>query len=217
VRAYRSFSKTMERVDALLALHPVLHGNRGRPAQHVADVLRGAHVLSVAALDAIVLGCITEALPHLIRLGRQGPNVAKWLREEPDKALTCFAAPDRHAALAALCRDKLVTITFQRSAMIQGTLREVLGCEPPWRRAAELLSASGSRLSEGDVQARLDGYVARRHRIVHDGDLKATSQGAGRTEAIKLSYVSQALTVIRVVGKAVDETVTEHLARARGD
>jgi hypothetical protein len=90
MRAYRSFSKTMERVDALLALHPVLHGSRGRPAQHVADVLRGAHVLSVAALDAVVLGCITEALPELIRLGRQGPNVAKWLKEEPDKTLACF-------------------------------------------------------------------------------------------------------------------------------
>jgi hypothetical protein len=81
VRAYRSFSKTMKRVDALLALHPVLHGSRGRPAQHVADVLRGAHVLSIAALDAVVLGCITEALPKLIRVGQQGPNVAKRPRQ----------------------------------------------------------------------------------------------------------------------------------------
>jgi hypothetical protein len=40
------------------------------------------------------LGCITEALPDLIRLGRQGPNVAKWLKEEPDKTLACFAAAD---------------------------------------------------------------------------------------------------------------------------
>jgi hypothetical protein len=71
--------------------------------------------------------------------------------------------------------------------------------------------------SEHDVQERLDGYVARRHRIVHDGDLKPTSRRAGRTEPIRRSYVSQALVVVKAVGKAVDETVTEHLARATGD
>ncbi|MGH7425133.1 MAG: hypothetical protein ACREJP_03085 [Candidatus Methylomirabilales bacterium] len=54
-RAKKAFDRTLQRVDDLLDLHPVLHGTQGRPRQTVSDVLRGGLVLGLAALDALVV------------------------------------------------------------------------------------------------------------------------------------------------------------------
>jgi hypothetical protein len=62
------FDKTMRRVDGLLLLDPELHGVAGRPKQHVSDLLRGALVLSVAALDALVLDSVVAAIPRAVRV-----------------------------------------------------------------------------------------------------------------------------------------------------
>src|SRR5436190_24296745 len=97
----------MGRVDGLLSLHPVLHGIAGRPRQHVSDLLRGALVLSVAALDALVLDSVVRAIPRAVRDERLGPSVAKWVRDEPETFLALLPSSNPGAGLAELCRAQL--------------------------------------------------------------------------------------------------------------
>lgn len=44
--AVRVFSRTLERVDFMIAVQEDLHGGRGQPIQFFSDVLRGALVLA---------------------------------------------------------------------------------------------------------------------------------------------------------------------------
>lgn len=97
------FNITMGRVDGLLRLHPTLHGSAGRPRQHVSDVLRGALALGVAALDALVLDSVIAAIPTAVRDQRLGPNVAKWVKEEPEEFLALIAGAEPEKRLAELC------------------------------------------------------------------------------------------------------------------
>lgn len=195
----------MGRVDGLLRLHPVLHGARGRPRQHTSDVLRGALVLSVAALDALVLDSVVAAIPRAVRDARLGPNVAKWVREEPEEFLALLPEANREQKLAELCRTKLGLITFQRSAMIEGVIRDVVSADPPWSRAADILNAGGGTWTADEVKTTLDDIVERRHQIAHSGDMLPNSTS---TRRIQRSYVEDSVLVIDAVGRAVTQTLT---------
>ncbi len=206
-----SFERTLTRVDALLALHSQLHGTRGRPQQHVSDLLRGALVLTMAALDAVVLDAVVASIPDLARQGRGGNNLKKWIDEDPHGAIACFAAPDPHAALAELCRSRLGNLTLQRAEMIEGVLRDTVGCNAPWDHTAKLLSTKRKQVRAADVKRELTTYVERRNRIAHDGD-RAPS---GRTTPIQRSFVSGALGLVRAVGTATCEVVTSYVTAGR--
>lgn len=206
-----AFEQTLARVEALLALHRQLHGTRGRPQQHVSDILRGALVLTIAALDAVVLDAVVSAIPELAKQGRGGKNIEKWIEKEPHAAIECFAARDPHQALAGLCHSKLRNLTFQRAEMIEGVLRDTLDCDPPWSEAAAVLSTSRNRWRSSTVTEKLTGYVERHNRIAHDGDRAAS----GRTTPIQRSFVAEAVGVVRAVGTATCEKVAAHVAAGR--
>lgn len=201
------FEKTMTRVDGLVLLHPQLHGIRGRPAQHVSDLLRGALVLGVGALDALVLDSVIAAIPAAARDGRLGPNVAKWVRDEPERFVAALADDDPAESVAAICRDKLGSLTFQRAAMIEGVLRDVLRRDPPWTHAAQVLAHGqhGMEVEPNDVRTELDEIVLRRHRIAHSGDLRP---GGTSAATITRSYVERASVVIHSVGDGVTAAIT---------
>jgi hypothetical protein len=202
---YETFGTAMHRVVGLILLHSELHGVRGRPGQHVSDVLRGALVLGVGALDALVLESVLAAIPAAARRGRLGPNVAKWVREEPEAYVAALVEDDPVEAVAALCRAQLGGVTFQRSAMIEGVMRDVLRCPPPWDQAAQTLAGHyDEEWNVKTVKEQLDEFVKRRHRIAHSGDLKPKGSG---TQPIQRPYVERATVVITAVGKAVHEVI----------
>jgi hypothetical protein len=187
---YETFEKSMRRVRGLLDLHPRLHGVRGRPAQHVSDVLRGALVLDVGALDALVLESVIAAIPAAADEGRLGPTVGKWVKDKPDAFLATLSQPAPKDALADLCRGELGQMTFQRSATIEGVLHDLIGCNPPWPVAAIELTATGEVAWEPDeVKDRLDEFVQRRHRIAHSADLRSDALAA---LPIRRGYVEEA-------------------------
>jgi hypothetical protein len=90
--AFVGFERAISRVDRLLTLHGELHGSRGRPAQHIADILRASLVLTVAALDAFVYEAVVEAVPPLARQGRLGVKADKIA--DATQLLTAIATPD---------------------------------------------------------------------------------------------------------------------------
>jgi hypothetical protein len=60
---------------------------RGRPPQILSDVLRGALVLGVSALDALVGDSVADSIPRLARRGMLGDVVAKWIKDNPRRFL----------------------------------------------------------------------------------------------------------------------------------
>jgi hypothetical protein len=214
VKAIQTFERTMERCDALVGLHRRIQESRGRgrPPQEMSDMLRGALVLAVAALDAVVLDSIVEAIPKLAMRGELGAEVAKKVTQV--ELLRCFGQADPHQALHDLCLTKYSAITFQKVEAIEANLCDSLGCEVPWPRAAERLKAVGPvwdekalrtvTWNEKSVKHQLNEYVKRRNRIAHDGD---RAEGAKRTSPITRGYVADAVRFLREVGMAVGDVV----------
>jgi hypothetical protein len=202
------FDRALERVQGLLDLHATLQGGRrGRPTQHASDVLRGALVLNMAALDVAILDAIVDAVPPLARQQRLGKVPAKWIKEHRDP-ISLVVADDPVAALVECARTELARTTFQKATMIEGFLRDILACPPPWERAAELLSVPNSVWTPDEVQEWLDGYVDRRNRIAHDGDRKP----GGAAVPIQRHYVETAVLVVRCVVDGVQDVIKAHVA-----
>lgn len=210
LKAKQPFEKSMRRVRGVLELHPQIHGHRGHPRQHVSDVLRGALVLAVGALDGLVLEAVLESIPSVARANALGQTVAKWVKEDPEAFLAALASPSPYDALVATAREHLSSMTFQRSEMIEAVLRDVGNCDPPWDRAAKRLSKSNGAWTLESVKARLDEFVRRRHAIAHKGDLI----DGRRASEITLTYVGDAALVIEAVGLAVCEVVNLRIRQA---
>lgn len=210
VRAKQPFEKSIRRVRGVLDLHPQIHGHRGHPRQHVSDVLRGALVLAVGALDGLVLEAVLESIPPVARANALGHTVSKWVKDDPEGFLLALASASPYDELVAIAREHLSSMTFQRSAMIEAVLRDVGSCDPPWHKAAKRLSKSGPAWTSDTVQARLDDFVRRRHAIAHSGDLV----DGRRASEITLAYVREAALVIEAVGLAVCEVVGLRIRKA---
>lgn len=193
----------MGRVEGLLLLHPVLSGIGGRPRRHGADVLRGALVLSVGALDALVLDSVVAAIPRAEREGTLGQSVARWVKEDAESSLALLGDHEPSGKVAELCRQRLGQPTFQRAATIEDVIRDVARRDAPWPRAAEILSSAGRVWDAAAVKAKLDEIVEREHGIAYSGDLLPDST----TRRIRRPYVERSVRVIRAVGSAVVETL----------
>ena len=194
----------MGRVEGLLLLYPHLRGVGGRSRRHASDVLRGAFVLSVGALDALVLDSVVAAIPRAEQEGTLELTIAKWAKADAESFLALLGDREPAKKVAELCRRKLGQPTFHRAQAIEDVIRDVAKRNPPWGRAAEILSADGGDWNESAVTAKLDGIIEREHCIAYGGDLLASSTA---TRRIQLRYVDEAVRVIRAVGSGVAETL----------
>lgn len=169
-------------------------------------------MLGLAALDSLVVDSIVEAVPLLARKGALGTTAAKWIKDEPETVLGCFAADDPGAALASLYREQLGSLTFQRADAIAGVLRDLVDCDPPWDRASVILSRQYvEEWSAEDVRVYLDIYVDRRNRIVHGGDLRP---GGTAAREITFRFVDQGVDIVKAVGSATSAAITRRVRTA---
>lgn len=203
-QARLAFTRSMDRVDALIELHSKLHGKRGKPPQAVSDILRGTLVLAFAALDALVTDCVGAAVPVLAKKGLNGGAVEDWAKKNPKTVLACLA---EKAPLDAFCQafeeGFLEKTTFQKAQAIERALSEVLDCAMDWDAAADRLNSDQFLRVNWDrdrVKARLNHYGARRDRIVHEGDLKPQKHTAN---PIRKQDVKEAVGVIRSIGETL--------------
>jgi len=205
-----SFTKSMARVQNMMALHAQLHGQPGRPAQVVSDILRSALVLSVGALDGLILEASIAAIPKALNKRLMGDTALKWIKDSPDDILAAMASGAPGPAFAAIARRNLDHHTFQNAQMIQGHLAGLLGATAPWARAAHLLGAGPQplALTADGVRDKLQAFVLRRHRIAHSGDLTAT----GSTRGITLPYVRENVQIVMAVGQASCWVIEQRLS-----
>lgn len=101
VTPIQQFDRTIQRVDAIVAWHRRTYAAQGRPPQEWSDVLRGALVLAVAALDGLVDDLLLECVPQAIISGKQGATVDGWVEAAPNRALQALA--DTNPAARSAC------------------------------------------------------------------------------------------------------------------
>jgi hypothetical protein len=204
-----NFKHSIDRVLGLLELHTSLTTRPGRPEQDKSDLLRGAVVLCAAALDEFVLESVITALPKAAKKKVLGGSVSGWVKNNPAAVLTALSTTTPVTVLVELGRTEIGTMTFQRAAAIEGVLTTVLGAAAPWAIAADAMTALGTRVwTDADVQAGLDRFIERRHRIAHSGDRSAT----GAINGIQRPYVYANAQLILNVGLAIDKVIEVRIA-----
>ncbi|GAA4718328.1 hypothetical protein GCM10023349_42850 [Nocardioides conyzicola] len=187
----------------MIDAHGTLHGGgRGRPQQQAADVLRGAVVLGVAALDAFVMDVFIEAIPPLVKQGRLG-NEAHTLVDSKG-LLHAVGAADPPGELARLASLQYARTTFQRSSAIESHLRRFLGFTPDWTQVASRLKSA----SADDAKKQLDGFVERRNQIAHAGDVPP---GTTKASAISRPYVERCLRTVKVTAEVIDSGLDAYI------
>jgi hypothetical protein len=198
------FEKTMGRVDALLLLDPHLRGVGGRSRRRASDMLRGAFVLSVSALDGLVLDSVVAAIPRAEQEGTLDRTIATWAKADAEAFLALLGDREPGEKVAELCRRKLGQPALHRAAAIEDVIRDVAKRDPPWGRAAKILSADGIVWNDTAVKEKLDGIIERAHCIAYRGDLLPSSRA---TRRIQVRYVDEAAHVVRAVGSGVAQTL----------
>ena len=197
-----NFTSAIDRVLGLCDLHSSLTTKPGRPKQDKSDLLRGAIVLSAAALDEVVLESVIAALPSAAKKGLlANSNVLNWIKRKPEALIAALSKPSPENVLIELARAEIGTMTFQKSSAIGGLLEDALGANPPWERtAAELNRHGGGRVWTAEaVATALDQFILRRNRIAHSGDRNER----GGLSGIRRPYVLDNTTLVLNVGLAV--------------
>ncbi len=205
--AKSNFRRSMKRAQGLVELNRQL-SQRGRPSRELHDVLRGAIVLALASLDALVADVIVEAIPAASRAGKLGKRVEGWVKEEPDRFLDLLRAPDPHRALGESVKSKLAGVTFQRAQMIEDNLRNIIGVELSWEKAGE---SETPRLDADEIKERLNKVVDRRNEIAHKGDTKGSA-----LTSISRSWVESNVELVSRVGTMIGDSVSDVYGPKRG-
>lgn len=194
-------------------LHRRLHGKRGRPSRIVSDVVRSALVLSSASLDALVNSALSQSAPEALRLGLLGESAISWALKA-EGIVTALADPDPPMFLVRVVQEKLAKTTLQNPEAIESNLAGVITCGPPWARSAELLGPNAGTpelVTEDWVKGQLAGAIERRHRIVHDADIRPGAVTPGTAWPIQRQTVETWLSVIEAVGLATLDVIEDHL------
>jgi hypothetical protein len=196
VQALKGLDRALSRVQRLIDAHATLHGGgRGRPQQQAADVLRGAVVLAVAALDAYVFDVFIEAIPPLARQGRLGTEAHNIV--DAKGMLHAVGSADPPGELARLAALQHARTTYQKSSSIDHHLKRYLGFNVDWVQVASLLRTA----SPDDAKKQLDGFVERRNLIAHAGDVPS---GTNKASSINRRYVERCLKTVRTAAQVID-------------
>lgn len=192
--AYKVFEKNLERSRAFLRIFDV-DRTAGRPSNDEKELLRGAIVFAIGALDALLHELVLEVVPKFGG-NRQalGDALRAIAKDDPGLSLRLALAPDgssKEVEFRAALDDWLEKKSFQGVA-----------------RVANALTYVGVALTIGDFDQhtgvntaeRLEHYTELRHQMVHRGakpsvvrnhaqecvDLIASMAGAINTEAVLL-------------------------------
>lgn len=192
-RKTESFTVFEKNVNRSRAFIRVFEGTetarkKGRPTSDEVDLLRGALVFSVGALDNFVTELILELVP---KFGGSGEAMRQPLTEiakaEPSLALrVAMAKANAEEEFKAALGNWLETKTFHGVKKVMGALTYI-----------------GVDMDESTLQSdwkkSLDEYTDWRHAIVHRGD----------TRTVKLEQAQQCTDLIEEIGKSINRSAVK--------
>jgi hypothetical protein len=178
--AYVVFEKNLHRSEAFLRIFGDERA-RGQPSNDEKELLRGAVVFAIGALDAFLHDLVLEIVPRFggnqERLKRALQEIAK---EDPSLALRVALAPDgvsRTDEFRKALDSWLSAKSFQGiDAIVRAT--GYVGCQFSW---ADIGTATQTNAPE-----RLEHFTQMRHGMVHRGESPYIRRDQAR-EAVSLT------------------------------
>jgi len=203
--AIEIFRQTIERAQALVDLHRTLCP-RGKPKAEYADILRSAVVVAVSAMDGYFHEKLVESVPRLVRAkkGRHLPGkLVQIIKEQAshEKLIETIFKERPTSHIASMVRNSVRDRTYQDVGKIEDALR-IIGLDDLWYRV-------GRKLKIGKEKARglVQGYVTRRHQIVHRGDFGQTKRTKNKLHGITRRYAERCVADISRFIEIVDGLV----------
>jgi hypothetical protein len=161
--SYKVFEKNLERSRAFLRLFDV-DRTAGQPSNDEKELLRGAIVFAIGALDAFLHELVLEVVP---KFGGNRQALADALRaiakDDPGLSLRLALAPDgssKEDEFRAALDDWLEKKSFQGVARVSNALTYV---------GVNLTIGDFDQHTGVNTAERLEHYTKMRHNIVHRG------------------------------------------------
>lgn len=202
--AYKVLEITLDRAEAFLRIFG--DGRSvGKPSADDVELLRGAVVFAVGALDAFLRDVVVEIVPAFApATPALGDALTKIAKDKPGLALEVAFASAKSPSAAQACfgkalDDYLSTQSFQGAAAVIRALG-YLGIE------------IGDGKLDGFVDRRgfakdLARYTTMRHGMVHRGE----------TPKLKRDEVKACIDLVRTIGTRVNQEVVTRFYRAAKD
>lgn len=193
--AYKVFEINLERSRAFLVIfdkEPEGGRTRGQPTNNEKELLRGALVFAVGALDAYLHDLILEIVPTF---GSTSPHLTSGLREiaksDPGLALRMSLSrsdQDRQQQFRTALSEWLETKSFQGAQNVSNALG-YLSCPLTWN---DFDKATGIRAAD-----ELNRFTQQRHDIVH----------RGKRPNVLRAPAEQTLNLITTIAKTIDQSI----------
>lgn len=181
--SYKVFEKNINRAEAFTRAFTA-ERSPGRPHGDDVELLRGAVVFAVGALDNFMSELVLELVPQFggDNSAMRGP-LADIAKKDPSLALRVAIrhGSDAQDEFRRALSDWLETKSFHGPAKVENALGYIG------------VAIENESLPD-NWKARLDAYTIRRHRIVHRGD----------DTTIKWQYAVDCTSLVADIGKAVN-------------
>jgi hypothetical protein len=166
--AFGKFKKTTKRCETLVGSYSSLHAlakddDTVPPASK--DIIRGAVVLAVAALDAYVTDVFSEKLTAYLRRYAPDESLVELLQDaglDTREALRLVTMERPFRRIGNLLRDHHGTYTTQRFVVIDELFLNY--------RLKDLTDRAQERAGRKTLKRSVELLIERRHKIAHGGD-----------------------------------------------
>lgn len=164
------FRQNVERVETLLGMNVAIRAQVA-PALDLSDILRGAIVLGVSALDQLVHEAVRVGMLEAYAGTR--PETDAFRRFEVSLASVRLATASSGGLdwFDAEVRSRHAFLTFQRPDKIADGIR-LISDVPLWQAVANAMNARPE-----DIRRRLNLIVTRRNQIAHEADMNPAFPG----------------------------------------
>lgn len=197
-------NKEFERVDGAHAIL-ILPAECGLDAtafkeEYLSELLRSSIVAIVSALDRYCHEVIAKSLVREFRSGNPHVGRLELSLNDIEAVLSKAEARKRpRNALRNALQTRLYRETFQSPTQIAEAMK-LAGKKDIWNTCAQEMG-----ISKDELTTRLNKLIARRNRIVHEGDLvRHQRAGAVRRHEIQTTEVAEEITWITQLVNALD-------------
>lgn len=203
--AFAKFHKTVRRCDTLVDAYTTIHGLNAADANVPSapkDIIRGAVVLAVAALDAYVTDVFVEKLATYLKKHRADESLVALLLDaglDTREALSLLTMERPYRRISNLVRSHYSQYTTQRFDVIDSVFLVY--------RLNKITDNAAKKTGKGHIKSRVGELIERRHEIVHAGDYNQ----ANRIQDIDEARVKRWITALENLVSAMDEIICNRI------
>lgn len=199
-KAHAKFIKTIRRCESLTQSYKTLRDLNAQDAQTPApkDIVRGAVVLSVSALDAYVTDVFAEKLVTYLKKYKPDNSLVELLAEaglDTREALNLITMDRPYRRIRTLVQSYYNTYTTQKFDVIDEIFL-------PYR-IKDLTNHAEAKTKRKALKKSVGKLIQRRHDIAHSGDYN----GHGRLVKIDEDRIARRINNLELLVTSMDELI----------